>query len=230
MAGLLPQAFAPECRAAFADAIGSVPWAGFTPRTRRLEMIDTLRRTFVRCAAVSAVALSFSVMLPAQTAAATSAPAVAPAPEWKTYSYPEDGFSAVYPNAPELQKSNVPTDAGTFELRAYLAMDGEAAVFVGVCDYGSAVAGRSSDTVLEGAQGGAVSNTKSHLISTKRITLGTYPGITFEAENDSMHFSARIYLVGTTLYQTLTAAPLGKPYRDTTRFFDSFQLIARVKN
>ena len=167
-----------------------------------------------------------------ETAAATSAPtsAAAPAPEWKTYSYPEDGFSAVYPNAPELQKSNVPTDAGTFELRAYLAMDGEAAVFVGVCDYGSAVAGRSSDTVLEGAQGGAVSNTKSHLISTKRITLGTYPGITFEAENDSMHFSARIYLVGTTLYQTLTAALLGKPYRDTTRFFDSFQLIARVKN
>jgi hypothetical protein len=45
-----------------------------------------------------------------------------------------------------------------------------------------------------------------------------------------MHFSARIYLVGTTLYQTLTAAPLGKPFASATRFLDSFQLIARVKN
>jgi hypothetical protein len=101
-------------------------------------------------------------------------------------------------------------------------------MFVGVCDYGSAVAGRAPDTVLDGAQGGALSNTNSHLVSAKKITLGTYPGREFEAENDSMHFSARIYLVGTTLYQTLTAAPLGKPYAGVTRFLDSFQLIARV--
>jgi hypothetical protein len=45
-----------------------------------------------------------------------------------------------------------------------------------------------------------------------------------------MHFSARIYLVGTTLYQALTAAPLGKPYAGVPRFLDSFQLIARVQN
>ena len=154
----------------------------------------------------------------------------AQAPEWKTYSYPADGFSASYPSAPNLQKQNVPTDAGSFELRAYLAQEGEAALFVGVCDYGSAVAGRSSDTVLEGAKEGAVSNVKGRLISEKKITLGTYPGVEFEAENSTTHFSARVYLVGTTLYQTLTAAPLGQPYPGTTRFLDSFQLIARANN
>jgi len=78
----------------------------------------------------------------------------AQAPEWKSYSYPADGFSASYPSVPELSKRNVPTDAGSFELRAYLAQDGEAALFVGVCDYGSAVAGRNPDTVLEGAKQG----------------------------------------------------------------------------
>jgi hypothetical protein len=35
---------------------------------------------------------------------------------------------------------------------------------------------------------------------------------------------------GATLYQTLTASPLGQPYPGATRFLDSFQLIARVHN
>jgi hypothetical protein len=35
-------------------------------------------------------------------------------------------------------------------------------------------------------------------------------------------------MVGSTLYQTLVVAPLGKPYANTTRFLDSFQLIPRT--
>jgi hypothetical protein len=154
----------------------------------------------------------------------------AQAPEWKSYSYPADGFSASFPSEPGMQKKNVPTDKGSFELRAYLVEDGEAALFVGVCDYGSAISDRSSDQVLEGAQKGAIDNVGGHLISGRKITLGTYPGLAFEAENDTMHFSARIYIVGTTLYQSLTATPLAKPYANVTRFLDSFQLIARTAN
>jgi hypothetical protein len=149
-------------------------------------------------------------------------------PAWKTYSYPADGFSATFPSEPELQKKNVPTEKGSFELRAYLAQDGQAAVFVGVCDYGSAISDRTPDQVLDGAQQGALDNVNAHLLTGKKITFGVYPGREFEAENDSMHFSARIYLVGTTLYQTLVASPLGKPYAFTARFLDSFQLIPRV--
>jgi hypothetical protein len=133
------------------------------------------------------------------------------------------------PAAPDIQKKNVPTEKGTFELRAYLSQEGEAALFVGVCDYGDAVAGRDPDSVLDGAQEGAIGNVSAHLISGKKITLGIYHGREFEAENDTMHFSARVYLVGSTLYQTLTASPLGKPYAGATRFLNSFQLIARVK-
>jgi hypothetical protein len=181
-------------------------------------MKNQMGKTLPRRLAAFAVVLCFAAALGAQ------------APEWKTYSYPADGFNASYPSEPELSKRNVPTDAGSFELRAYLAQDGEAALFVGVCDYGSAIAGRNPDTVLQGAKSGAVSNVNGHLISEKKITLGTYPGIEFEAENDTMHFTARFYLVGTTLCQTLIAAPLGKPYAGTTRFLDSFQLIARTGN
>ena len=181
-------------------------------------MMNRIGKTLPRHLAVYAVVLCFATMLGAQTS------------EWKSYSYPADGFIASYPSEPQMSKKDVPTDKGSFELRAYLTEDGEAALFVGVCDYGSAISDRTSDQVLDGAQKGAIDNVSGHLISGKKITLGTYPGREFEAENDTMHFSARIYIVGTTLYQTLTAAPLGKPYAGVTRFLDSFQLIARTSN
>jgi hypothetical protein len=185
---------------------------------RRSIMMNQMGKNLPRRLGVFAVVLCFAAALGAQTT------------EWKTYSYPADGFRASYPSEPQFSKRDVPTDKGSFELRAYLVQDGEAALFVGVCDYGSAIADRNSDTVLDGAQKGAIDNVSGHLISGKKITLGTYPGKEFEAENDTMHFYARIYLVGTTLYQTLIAAPLGKPYASATRFLDSFQLIARTGN
>jgi hypothetical protein len=165
---------------------------------------------------LSVALFSFAAMLCAQ------------APQWKTYSYPADGFSASFPGEPTMQKQNVPTEKGSFELRAYLVEDGQAAVFVGVCDYGSAVSDRTPDQVLDGAQQGAIDNVKAHLLRGKTITFGAFPGREFEAENDSMHFYARIYLVGATLYQTLIAAPLGSPYPSATSFLDSFRLIPRV--
>ena len=187
-------------------------------------MIDRICKTFARSMAVSLVAFTFAATLIAQT---TPAPA-APAPNWKTYSYTADGLSASFPFEPQFSKRDVPTDKGSFELRAYLVEDGEAAIFVGVCDYGSAISDRSPDQVLDGAQQGAIDNVKAHLVSGKKIIFGVYPGREFEAESDAIHFTARIFLVGTTLYQTLTAAPLGKPYAGTQRFLDSFQLIART--
>jgi hypothetical protein len=148
--------------------------------------------------------------------------------QWKTYSYPADGFRAAFPAEPTMQKQDVSTAKGSFELRAYLVEDGQAAVFVGVCDYGSAISDRTPDQVLDGAQQGAIDNVKAHLVSGKKIMFGSYPGREFEAENDTLHFSARIYLVGSTLYQTLIATPLGKPYVSATTFLDSFQVIPRV--
>ncbi len=199
-------------------------------------MIDAARNTLLRRATPCLALLFLAATLGAQTqsAPAQSAPAqpqqpqAAPTPNWKTYSYPADGFTVSFPVPPALAARSVPTDAGTFELRTYLGEIASSALYVGVCDYGSAVSGRDPQSVLDGAQNGAITNVKGHLVSGKKITLGTYPGVAFEAESDTMHFSAHIFLVGTTLYQTLTAAPIATPYADTTRFFDSFQLIART--
>ena len=180
-------------------------------------MIRTLRSRFNRSAwFAAALCLVFALSARAQA--------------WKTYSYPADGFSASYPSDPEVQKRQVPTDAGSFELRSYTAQVDQVALFIGVCDYGAAVAGKTPESLLEGAKNGALSNSNSHLLSEKKISLGIYRGVAFESESDAAHFSARIYFVGTTLYQTLVVAPLGKPYPDTERFLDSFQLLARTHN
>ena len=157
-----------------------------------------------------------------------TAGSTAPAAEWKTYTYSSDGFSASFPAEPQAQKQSVPTEAGAVELRAYLVTPGSAALYVGICDYGSAVAGRDPQAVLTGARNGAINNVKAHIITEQKITLGVYPGVGFEAENDTMHFTARIYLVGTTLYQVLIAAPLTERYAESARFLDSFQLIPRI--
>ena len=153
-----------------------------------------------------------------------------PAQVWNSYSYPSDGFRASFPSEPQLQKTNVPTDAGTFELRAYLVDVSPWALFVGVCDYGAHANGKDPDTMLQGAKQGALANSNSHLLSENRLTLGIYHGLAFEAENNTSHFSARIYMVGDTLYQTLVISPLGSNYADTTRFLDSFELIPRARN
>jgi hypothetical protein len=152
------------------------------------------------------------------------------AQEWNSYSYPADGFRASFPSGPEQQKRNVPTDAGTFELRSYIAQVAPYAFFIGVCDYGANANGREPDAILQGAKQGALANSNSHLVSENKLTLGIYHGIQFEAESDEAHYSARIYMVGDTLYQTLVVSPIGKPYAETARFLDSFQLIPRVRN
>jgi hypothetical protein len=131
---------------------------------------------------------------------------------------------------PAQQKQNISTDAGTFELIGYRAEDGSSALFVSVCDYGAATQGWNSDDVLNHAESGAISNVKVHLISSSPITLGVYPGRQFKMESDSMHFSARIDLVGATLYKTLVAVALSQPHPEVQRFLDSFQLIARTQN
>lgn len=179
---------------------------------------------FARRLTVYMALLSFAAALGAQTAATQTAQV----PTWKSYSYSVDGFSASFPSVPDLQKKEVPTEAGTFQLRSYIATEGNVAMFVGICDYGSKTNGQNPDVLLQGAKNGALQNSNSHLLSETKTTLGIYHGLTFEAESDQAHFSARVYMVGSTLYQTLVVSELGKPYADTTRFLDSFQLIPRT--
>ncbi len=149
---------------------------------------------------------------------------------WQSYSYPADGFQASFPSVPDLEKKDVPSEAGSFEVRSYTAQVGSVALFVVVCDYGLAASGKDPDSLLQGAKNAVLQNPISRLVSEKKIPLGANHGLELEAENDAELSIVRMYMVGSTLYQTLVVAPRDKPYAETTRFLDSFQLVARTGN
>ena len=149
--------------------------------------------------------------------------------DWKQYTYSDDGFQASYPSPPDLQKKSVQTSAGEFELRSYSAAAADTQLIIGVCDYGTAVADKSSYQMLLGAKNSMLSNSASHLVSEKKIALGTNPGAQFEAENSATHFTVRMFMVGTTLYEALVISPINKPFDQSDHFFDSFQFVTRTK-
>lgn len=176
-----------------------------------------MRKYRIWSALIWAALLAQAVNMTAQTAA------------WKQYVYSDDGFQASYPSPPDLQKKSVQTSAGEFELRSYAAAAGDTVLIVGVCDYGSAVEGRSSAQMLLGAKNSTLSNSASHLVSEKKITLGANPGLQFESENSATHFLVRMFMVGTTLFEALVISPLNKPFDQSDQFLDSFQLVTRTK-
>jgi hypothetical protein len=182
----------------------------------------TKARCWIACAGLICIAAALSAQaLPAQSSDPQS-PRTKPS-EWKTYSYPAEGFRAAFPSEPTEQKQSVQTNAGTFELHTYLVTNEAVALYIGVCDYGETVAGADPNAILEGARNGAVSKVNGHLISSSKVTLGGYPGIAFEVETGGSHFFGRIYLVTTVLYQAFVALPPEQSYPNTGKFFDSFQ-------
>jgi len=103
-------------------------------------MTNRTRRSIQFGAIVCAAALCFAPAVGAQIA------------DWKSYSYPAEGFQASYPTLPALEKKDVDTQAGTLELRSYAAQVGDVALFIGVCDFGEKAPGTDPDTMLQGAK------------------------------------------------------------------------------
>ena len=166
---------------------------------------------------VTTLLIAASVLAPAQTT------------RWKVFDYSDEGFTASYPSPPDLQRKSVDTPSGTLELRSYVVGACDSMLIVCVCDYGTIATGKDALQMLEGAKNSALLNSASHLVSEKSISLGQNQGIEFVAENDSTHFVMRMYMVETTLYETLVASPLSKPYDETAKFLDSFRLVTRTK-
>ncbi len=152
---------------------------------------------------------------------------------WKQYTYAPDGFAVSFPTLPLVQKKTVPTDAGPIELREYAEQVNGVSLMVTVSDYGAAMTGKDAGAHLEGAKNASLKNAGARLISEKKIALSDgqgqeNSGLEYEAESSATHFTVRMVLVGSTLYQTLVAAPVGKPFAGTAEFLDSFKLIART--
>jgi hypothetical protein len=174
---------------------------------------------------VVAAVLWLESPLSAQSSSAqTLSPQTAP---WQSFGNSADGFKALFPSEPEVTKNSVPVDGNTFELHSYVSQSGETALYIGVVDYGPRGAAAEPDALLNSAKNGAIEHMNAHILSEKKITLVENHGVSFEAESDKLHFSARMYMAGGVLYQVMVAAPLSEKFADTNRFLDSFQLTDR---
>ena len=87
---------------------------------------------------------------------------------------------------------------------------------------------KDPEQLLLGAKNSALANSGANLLNESKIALGPNQGLQFEAESSASHYSARFYIVGSTLYQTLVVFPLNKPFDQTASFLDSFKLITRT--
>ncbi|HTX75057.1 MAG TPA: hypothetical protein VMD29_02545 [Terracidiphilus sp.] len=153
----------------------------------------------------------------------------AAAQEWHTYSYPADGFSISAPAQPVTSRQDVADEERPMEMHNYVLDLGTAALYASASE-NAMPATSNLDEALKGAENGAVESVHGHLVSDRRIALGSYPGVEMEADSDSAHFTARIYIVRSKLYLTLVISAPGKPYPDATRFLDSFRLLPPVNN
>jgi hypothetical protein len=82
--------------------------------------------------------------------------------------------------------------------------------------------------VLQGAQDGAVSNSKSRLVTDQPVTLNGHPGREYKMESQDGKYAAtgRVYLVANRLYQLLVVAPEDKPQpENVAKFLESFTLL-----
>jgi hypothetical protein len=168
---------------------------------------------------------SFELLKPSARGAVASA--AMSAVEWKPYHSPTDGFNVSFPSVPTVEKQNIATDAGQFELRTYVAEDSSVALIIAVCNYGPTAKNKDPQDLLEHARSGAIGNLKAHLLTEKKINLGANPGTAFEADSGTQHISSRIFLAGSMLYQTMVVSPLDNHYAGTTRFLDSFQIAEK---
>jgi hypothetical protein len=184
---------------------------------KEIRMTQKIRVMLQRSLTMFAALLCFGIALGAQ------------AQELKPYDYPSEGFRVSFPSAPELATKSVDTAVGKIEVHMYSVELANAALVVAVNDYGSNATGKDPDVVLDAARQGALSNTGCHQISSKTILLDGHHGVEFEGENQAAHLTVRLYLVGSVLYQVMVITPLGNTYPDSTRFFDSFKLVPRVR-
>jgi hypothetical protein len=173
-------------------------------------------RTFKTLRALLAASISF--------AAITSC--AAQTRDWTTHDYPADGFSISLPSDPQI---NLQKDAASnSQMRSYVIDlgQGQSALMIGVMHFGSRPT-KTPDAILQDGKNGALAQSKTHLVREKKIALAAATGLDFEAENDTLHIRAQVFLIGNTAYQLVESYPIGKPFDHAPEFFDSFRLTSK---
>lgn len=148
------------------------------------------------------------------------------APAWKQYPYPADGFAVFAPIEPVYSNRVQTTDVGNVEIHTYAIKLNENSVVMISSSQVRGLDKESAKDRLQKAKDGALKAGSATLVSEKEITLGSYPGLQYEATSQGLHVRARMYIVKDRLFQLLDICPLSSPFpEDAERITSSFKLV-----
>lgn len=140
-------------------------------------------------------------------------------------------FSIMIPATPEESTQTMNTQAGKIDLHMFTAEKGDVGYIVGYSDYPEDVVKQSDpENMLDGSRNGAVSNVNGKLVLESKVSLDGNPGreIVIDAKTGAGQdatVKARIYLVGSRLYQVMVIGPKGQiSSADMDEFLQSFKL------
>jgi hypothetical protein len=160
-------------------------------------------------------------LLPGACGGSTALPS-----SWITFTSKDGGFSIGMPENPKEQNVNAPTPVGNLAVTIYMVEKPDAVFMASFNDYPDDVLKQGPESLLDGAQNGAIANVKGKLISSKKITLGSNPGREFEFQALGGEGIARqrLYLVKNRLYAILVLAKGKSLPKETEAFLTSFKL------
>jgi hypothetical protein len=198
------------------------------------------------CAPRAAVPAAMLAAMPAPTAAADS-PSATPAlakqrrprtpppvpqmpPGWTTYTSTEGRFAVDLPGPPRQQSQTLNTAVGPVQMYTYMHefAGGARAYMISFNDYPAAMIQRgNSQRMLDGARDGIVRNLDGTVLNERHFNFGRYPARELQIRVPRQHavVTARVYLVGARLYQTLALSRENDPVGgENTYFLQSFRL------
>lgn len=129
------------------------------------------------------------------------------------------GFSVMLPGTPEVSAQPINTQFGQATMHMYTFSTSSEGYMAG---YADSLVPLDAQRALDGARNGALQN--GRLISESNISLNGAPGRFFVIERDGIQFTAKVYVVGKRLYQTLALQKGPGPLSATAQsFLDSFR-------
>ena len=153
---------------------------------------------------------------------------------WQQYKAKDESFTVLMPATPTESVQSKETPVGTLSLHVSLADLKTEAYLVGYSDYPDNFMSLPAETVLDGAEQGAIHESGSTLVSKKRITLDGYPGIELEIKPPAggpkgvgVAYS-RMYWVAPRLYIAFAGGmDTGATRLTIKKFLDSFKILKK---
>ncbi len=179
-----------------------------------------LKKTFAVVITMTGVAILIGVMGLVAFAQENSA--------WISFTSHEGRFTVLMPAKPKIEVKDTDTAQGTLPLHLISASNENAYFLISYNDFPN-VDEANKQAALEAGRTGAIESMGGQLVSERKISIGSNPGLEFSAkkvsEGSEIIANARLYFVGHRLYQMLVLAY--KPHADSPdiqKFLTSFEL------